>query len=182
VSLRLSLLEWHLPVAIRRRMLDRLVRMSADAFGVPPPVMPDIRDSAFVGAYARFTRGEVERVGAHGAAAVAVRTRLYNGGRGMGCDIRRRAGVRTPVEAMRALRVIYRAIGIEIDTDLAAGEVTVRRCAFSGVYTPEVCDFVSALDAGIVHGISGNLTVVFTHRMTEGAPTCRARLTVVTAP
>jgi hypothetical protein len=83
---------------------------------------------------------------------------------------------------MRALRLIYRAIGIDLDTDLAAGEVTVRRCAFSGVYTPEVCAFVSALDAGIVHGISGNVTAVFTHRLTEGAPNCRARLTVVTAP
>jgi hypothetical protein len=182
MSVRLFLLERYLPAAIRRRMIGRLVRTTADAFGVPAPAVPTADGLAFVEAYAGFTRREVERVGGDGPASAAIRGRLYEGAREMGRSIRLRAGIRTPEESMRALRLIYRAIGIDLEADLAAHEITVRRCAFSALYSPEACRFVSALDAGIVHGLSGDSTIEFTERITEGAACCRARLTRVAAP
>ena len=69
-----------------------------------------------------------------------------------------------------------RAIGIDLDRDPRTGDVVIGRCAFSRIYTPAVCEFVSALDAGICRGLTGGTTLVFTARITEGAPACRARL------
>jgi predicted ArsR family transcriptional regulator len=181
MSVRLFLLERYLPAAIRRRMIDGLVRATAGAFGVPAPAAPSARGSAFVEAYAEFTRREVERVRSDGSAAEAVQHRLYEAAREMGRSVRRHAGIRTPGEAMRALRLLYREIGIDVEADPAAREVIVRRCAFSARYAPEVCRFVSALDAGMVHGLTGDSTIEFAERITEGAACCRARLMRVAA-
>jgi hypothetical protein len=181
MSLRLFLLERHLPFAVRRRMLQQLVQTTADAFGVPQPTMPDVRDGAFVRAYAQFTRTEADRVGVDSSAGAAIRDRLYAGAHGMGRSFRRWAGIRTPTEAVRALRLIYDAIGIELHADLATRTVTVGRCAFSDAYTPAVCHFVSALDAGVFHGVSGTWSVAFTDRITEGAGACHGRLTEVSS-
>jgi predicted ArsR family transcriptional regulator len=66
-----------------------------------------------------------------------------------------------------------------LDIDLRGngrGELTVRRCAFSEVYSAEVCRLVSALDAGLLAGLSGGDRLEFTRRITEGAPCCLARL------
>ena len=177
MSFRLFLLERRLPVVVRRQMLRRLVRTTADAFGVAEPTLPDVSDAAFVRAYAKFTRAEADRVRDDGPSGAVVRDRLYTGALGLGRLIRKWAGIRTPEEAVRALRLIYRAIGIDLDADLGTRAVTVRRCAFADVYTPAVCHFVSALDAGLFRGVSGSWGVAFTDRITAGAGACRGRLT-----
>ncbi len=183
MSLRLSLMERHVPASIRRRLLRRLVRATADAFGADQPRLPDPCDATFIRAYAHFTRGKADRLRDESAAAAAdVRRRLYTGAHELGRTIRRWAGIRTPGEAVRALRLIYAAIGIELEADLESGMVTVRRCAFSEVYTPAVCDFVSALDAGLFQGVSGGWCVAFNERITAGAAACRARLTEAFIP
>jgi hypothetical protein len=182
MSLRLWIIERYLPPPIRRQMLQQLVRAAADAFGVPPPTMPDAAGHAFVPAFARFTRTAAESLPAGGPQADAVRRRLYDGARGIGRTIRRHAGIRTPEEAVRALRLIYHAIGMDLRTDLATREVMVRRCEFSGHYTPTVCHFVSALDAGLFHGISDRWSVAFDDRITDGAAVCRGRLTEAERP
>ncbi|MBE3096051.1 MAG: hypothetical protein IMZ44_02830 [Planctomycetes bacterium] len=175
------LLERHMPGAIRRRMLRELIRVTADGFRVPLPEIPHGSDEV-IGAFARFTRELVERVGDDAMGGEAIRDRLFHGAREMGHRFRRSAGIRTPGEAERALRLLYRAIGIELNVDLARGEMTVGRCAFSDVYTPEVCRFISGLDAGIVDGIARGTTVVFTERITEGAACCRATMVRGTLP
>ena len=58
----------------------------------------------------------------------------------------------------------------------------MRRCEFSSHYTPAVCHFVSALDAGLFHGITDRWSVAFDLRMTDGAGLCRGRLTDAERP
>ena len=94
----------------------------------------------------------------------------------MGEDIRARLGTTRPGEVMRALRLLYDAIGVDFEGDPQTGLVAIRRCAFSDFYSPETCALMSAVDAGIVAGISGGARFVFDERITEGAPCCRARL------
>ena len=69
---------------------------------------------------------------------------------------------------------MYDAIGVDFRGD-AAGVVTVSRCYFSDVYTPEVCRLVSALDEGLLAGLAGGGRLTFSQRLTEGAVCCRAR-------
>ena len=176
MGLRLALLDRVLPGAIRRRMLRRLFRLTAAAFGARVPPLPAGGHEEATRAFACFTRDLVERASDGAPSGAAVHDRLYRGARELGRRFRRGAGVRSAEDAARALRLLYRAIGIDIDVDLARGEMTVQRCAFSSVYTPETCRVISALDGGIVDGITGGTTVVFTERLTEGAPCCRAAL------
>lgn len=176
MSLRLALLERHLPGPIRRRMLQRLVAGTADAFGAPRPTLPDPRDAAFIRAFAEFTRDRAAGLGDDGPATAAARARLYAAALELGRSIRRWAGVRTAEDSARALRLVYDAIGIGLRADLETGAVTVRRCAFSDTYTPSVCHLVSALDAGVFRGVTGAWNVTFVERITDGSATCRGHL------
>ncbi len=181
MSLRLWLLERYLPAPIRRPMLQQLVQTTADAFDGPMPIMPDA-EAHLRPAFAQFTRTAAENSWPGGPRADAVRDRLYRGARAIGRSIRRRAGIRTPDEAVRALRLVYRCIGIDLHASLETREVVVRRCEFSSHYTPAVCHFVSALDAGLFHGITNRWGVAFDLRMTDGAGLCRGRLTDAERP
>lgn len=176
MNIRLLLLGLHVPAAVRRRMLRDLSRTIAAAFGVPPPDLAGVPDDALVDGFAAFTRGLAGGMDADGPEGAAIRARLHDGARGMGREVRQHLGIRSASDAGRALRTLYRALGIELDADFVRGECTVSRCAFSATYTPEVCRFMSAVDAGIVDGITGGTTLEFTTRLTEGARQCRARL------
>ena len=159
-------------------MFGELVQLTADAFTADAPRLEGLSPRAAVNAFAVFTRGEVERVLAAGSTMnpEVVRGRLFERARETGRAVRRRLGIVTPVDAFRALRLLYRGIGIDIDADYRTGRITVRRCAFSNAYTPAVCTFIAALDAGFVSGITGGSTLVFSERITEGGRCCRAQV------
>jgi len=177
VSGRLHLLERWLPRAVQRRMFSSLVRITANAFETAAPDVRGLSMDDAVRAFALFTRREAERVLQAGDEETRrVRDRLHAAARRMGAAARGAAGVATREDAMRALRLLYGAIGIDLEGDPSSGELVVARCAFAGTYTPEVCTFVSALDAGLAEGIAGGAALAFTARLTEGAPCCRARL------
>ena len=82
---------------------------------------------------------------------------------------------------MAAARVVYGLLDIDL-RGTPDGEITVRRCAFSDSYSPEVCRLVSALDTGLLAGLSGGDRLEFTQRITEGGPCCLARLRPLPAP
>ena len=174
MSLRLALLKRHVPEPIRRRMFGRLACLTAAAFGVPAPDLRRLRPDEQIERFARFTRDEAERALAAGASCAACRDRLFDGAQTLGSSIRRSLGIRRPDEAMRALRVLYAAIGIELEGNSSGGEIVISRCAFSRVYTPSICELISGLDAGIVSGLTGGSVLTFTERITEGAAACRA--------
>lgn len=177
MSVRLFLLERWLPRPARRRVFSTLVSMTARAFGTSPPDLGRLGMEDAVEAFARFTRLEAERVRRDTPAdAERVRDRLFDGSRKLGYAVRRAAGIRTREESLRALRLLYEAIGIDLEGSPVSNELTIRRCTFAAAYTPEVCGFISALDAGLVSGLTGGATLHFTRRITEGAPCCSARL------
>ena len=76
---------------------------------------------------------------------------------------------------MAAARMVYELLDIDF-RGTGQGEITVRRCAFSDIYSAEVCWLVSALDTGLLAGLSGGDRLEFSQRITESAPTCLARL------
>ncbi len=159
-------------------MLRDLAELTAEAFGAEAPRLAGLRPPEAIAAFATFTRREVERLAAGGSlpAAEAIRARLYERAREVGRAVRRSLAVTSRSDALRALRVLYRGIDIDLDVDDRTGEISVRACAFSRVYTPAVCAFISALDAGVVDGLTGGEVPVFSERITEGASRCRARL------
>ena len=74
---------------------------------------------------------------------------------------------------MRAARIAYRMIGIDLRAD-EHGAVVVDRCSFAAWYSPRVCHLMSSLDAGLIAGLTQGGRLTFSERITEGRPRCLA--------
>ncbi len=81
--------------------------------------------------------------------------------------------MRSPGEALAAARVIYRGLGIDF-RGLPRRADRHPALLLRSVYTPRVCALVSALDRGLLAGLSGGGELRFRQRLTEGACCCRA--------
>ncbi len=68
---------------------------------------------------------------------------------------------------------LYRAIGITVRGPIP-GTLIFTACYFGEGYTPEHCAFMSAFDDGFVSGLCGGGSLVFSERITQGCPCCKA--------
>jgi hypothetical protein len=163
-----------LPGLIRTFCIRRLARLTAEAFGVPAPVVRGPALSA-LDTYARFTTAEAERVLLSDPRAEAVQATLFENARHLGSRLRAGLLIRSPQRAAAVLRALYRVIGVEFTS--ARGEFKVTQCFFAYRYSPLVCRFISALDAGLFSGLSGGGVLEFRRRISEGAAFCEGVLT-----
>jgi hypothetical protein len=104
-----------------------------------------------------------------------IRRRLYDGAYRMGSDLRSAFRITNAADALSAARVLYRALGIDLQAS-PDGEVTVLRCTFSDYYSSPVCGLIASLDEGLFAGLSGGGRLSFTQRITEGRECCKATL------
>ncbi len=172
-NLTLKLLLAGITLAGRKKGLQDLFRLTAEAFGRGVPALRGQSRREMLGSYARFTGVQVEQAIAAGTAA-GVRKTLYETSLQMGRDIRAQLPIHSRSDAAAALHCLYGMLAIDKAVD-ARGAVTVRRCFFASYYTPEVCRFISAMDEGLVAGICGG-RLVFSQRLTEGADCCRGQI------
>jgi len=172
-NLTLRLLLAVLPLAVRKKGLQDLFRLTAEAFGREVPDLRGRSRREMLQRFASFTRGEAEKAIAQ-ETSIRVRKDLYDNALRLGRDIRRKLPVRSRADAAATLHFLYRLLDIDQAVD-ARGGVTIHRCFFAAHYNAEVCRFMSAMDEGIVAGlVDGRL--VFSQRLTEGADRCRARI------
>jgi hypothetical protein len=189
---RLAAAALLLPLGIRRREIEALFALTAEAFGRPPPPRrahrADGRDAGRLPRaagsrglrgrlleYALFTRDAAEAALSDGRSLAVLEGRLFDAALGLGRAYRLRLGIRGLEEAMDAARLIYGCIGIDLRGS-SRGELVIRSCVFASVYSPRVCALISALDCGLLHGLTGSGRYVFMERITEGAAACRAYL------
>lgn len=175
MSLRLRALELHVPDVVARSALRRLFEATAAAFGREPEDVSGLDRRALLERYASFTRKCAERALVGHTDHDTVSRRMWAHAYALGASLRRRLGVRTRADALRAARIAYRMIDIDLRAD-EHGDVTVGRCAFAERYSPEVCRLMSALDAGLIAGLTDGGRLVFSERITEGRPRCLARI------
>jgi hypothetical protein len=175
MSLAVRMAERHVPAVVRRAALRALFATTADAFGCPVPPLAGLDADELLRRYALFTRDQAERAIRDGQDLPALMVRLEQGARALGARLRAGLRLGTTEEALAAARVVYRLLDIDLRAT-AEGEITIRSCSFSSVYRPEVCQLVGALDAGLLAGLTGGGRLAFSQRITEGAPSCRARL------
>ena len=71
--------------------------------------------------------------------------------------------------------LLYRNIGIDMEGQLP-GKVIVRKCHFCRYYSPRICRIASLMDAGVICGLFGGGSLVFTERITEGKTNCMCEL------
>jgi hypothetical protein len=174
MSLRLRALELHVPEFVARSALRRLFDATASAFGREAEDSGGLDRRALLERYASFTIRCAEQ--AMGDYTDPVVSRLmWEKAHALGGSLRHLLGVHTRSEALRATRIAYRMIGIDLRAD-GRGSVTVDRCAFAEWYSPSVCNLLSSLDAGLIAGLTDGGRLSFSERITEGRPRCLARI------
>lgn len=162
------------PAGFKRRELHNLFRLTASAFGSPFPRLAGLSFDRCLSEYARFTRSEAVKVCVPGGDKEGAAERLFQGGRMLGGRIRRLCLVATFEDAVQAMRILYRTIGIHSRSEGCT--MTVSSCYFSSTYSSEVCSLVSALDDGIFSGLSGGGRLKFNRRLTDGSACCSAEV------
>jgi hypothetical protein len=191
VSLRLTILR-HLPGRlVRPRVLDQLAQATAEAFETTAPRWRTRPFADRLATYAELTAAEA------GRATGDTSARLRRKALALGRATRRRLGIRHPEEALNALTLLYRCIGIEITGRLASdtmgesprgavldrlADIEVTRCFFADYYCDSACRLMSAMDAGVVDGLFGGASLEFTQRITDGSACCRAIITSMRVP
>ena len=175
MSLRLRALELHVPDIVARSALRRLFDATASAFGREPVDLDAMDRRALLERYVSFTARCAEQTLSDNTQLELVSRRMWENAYTLGESIRRRLGVRTRAEALRAARIAYRMIGIDLRAD-RHGHVVVDRCTFAERYSPQICLVMSALDAGLIAGLTRGGRLAFSERITEGRPRCLARI------
>ncbi len=177
MNILLKIIPHNLPEFIREEILEELFEATADAFGCQAPPLSHLSYEECLQAYASFTQEQAEKALQSGCDIPALKIKLYKNAYPLGKKLRKWFGVDKMDEVMEVGQMLYRAIGVDIQGDLQ-GNITVSRCYFSQFYSGPVCDLISALDDGVFSGLSRGGRLVFSERITEGCPSCRAKLTM----
>jgi hypothetical protein len=170
----LRILAAFAPAALKKREMQHLFRISASAFGCAVPCIAALSYGQSLSEFARFTRSEAVKLYSPGGDIEGARERLFHGGRTLGERIRGICRIATGDQAVSAMRILYRAIGI--DARFEGSVMTVSRCYFSSGYSPDTCSVLSALDDGIFTGLSGGERLRFIRRLTDGSACCHAEI------
>lgn len=182
----LSVLQIHTPTFVKKRALKELFHSTAAAFGCQAPPLDGLSPDECLSQYALFTQSHVEELvrsdqtsGASGTSEALrlLQERLYLNACQLGQTYGRMLHLRTIEEVMATGRILYRILGIDFQGNVQ-GDVVISRCNFSRFYSGQVCQIMSAMDCGLFAGLSGGGQLVFTSRITEGQPCCRARFTL----
>jgi hypothetical protein len=175
MNLRLLAAKIGIPTFVKKKKLDELLQLTAQAFGCVAPEVPERSYRDRLKSYAEFTRSQAERCLRRSDTVEEVESRLLQGAHHLGEKIRRDFRLKGPKEVMDMSRVLYRLLEIDFEGE-PGGEVIIKRCFFSDYYSPETCRLISSIDVGLAAGLSGGGMLSFSQRLTEGGACCRARL------
>jgi len=156
----------------RRIELQMLMNLTAKAFGERPQRTWTRSNDEALKAYAEYTSRRL-----HAGADERFLQRMNSEALKMGRLLRHVFFVRSEAKAQRLIVALYRNIGISLSwTD--GQQLCFHSCYFSSHYTPAACLAASALDDGIILGITGQTScqLHFSQRITEGCGCCKARL------
>ncbi len=165
----------YFPAFLKKRQVRKLLQLTAEAFDSPPPPVRGMSFDESLKVFATFTQREAERAILSGKNLGAIHRVLYDRAFGLGAQYGRWFRITRIDDVMAAARVLYGFCGIDFH-GTREGEVTIRRCFFSGYYSSDVCRVISSLDAGLLAGLSGGRQLTFSERITEGGKACIGQL------
>jgi hypothetical protein len=170
----------HVPPFVKRQALALLFGATAAAFECARPRLRGLSYEQCLLAYATFT---AERAGKalHGGDLSELRARLYRNAYRLGQVPGRLLRVRGVDDVMALGRFLYGILDIDFQGS-GSGDIVIGRCYFSRFYSADVCRLMSGMDRGLLAGLAGTGELVFSQRITEGRPCCRARFTLAACP
>lgn len=174
MNFRLKLINLYIPAFIRRRVLLDLFRRTARAFCVSAPTLP-ANNRDILKSYARFTHQQACTAVTGNRDVNELEQRLFEQAYQMGSQFRRRFKTNTKDQALSALQIIYRLLKIDLEIT-AGGDLEIKKCYFSQYYSAKTCSVISALDRGLVSGLTDGAHLVFIQKITQNNPCCLARI------
>lgn len=168
----LKIMQLYMPEFIKKKKLNELFCLTADAFQSELPELRGLSFAECLSKYALFTK---ERAGSYlqsGRLLEEAKHRLYQNSCIFGQNLRKSLHIVAWEEAVTALKVIYKLIGIDFQCD-RQGEIIIKQCFFSKYYSGEVCNLISSLDEGLAAGLSGGGRLSFNQRITDGYSCCK---------
>jgi hypothetical protein len=172
ILLRIS--KRYVPPLIQKHELARLFEATAEAFETEVPASGKLAFPEMLDLYARFTREESEKAIRQGR-QLEVQSRLFEKAWRIGQRYKKTLGISGDTQVMEAGKLIFGLMEIDFQGE-AGGQIVIRRCFFSKYYSSLVCRLVSALDEGLLAGLSGGGCLRFKRRITEGQSHCQAFL------
>jgi hypothetical protein len=175
MNILLKILRFYIPVFIKKKNLEELFVLTAEAFKCNTPSLKGISFNEMLKMYALFTKNEAGNAMNNGSDIRTIKEQLYQNAFLFGKKIGTLFNIHTMNELMILSKMLYNIIGIDFAGN-NEGEITIENCYFTQFYSDKICQIVSSLDEGILAGISGGKQLVFYSRITEGKECCRARL------
>lgn len=175
MNLTLDLLRIYVPERFKREKLEALIAATANAFGCEVMDTEGLTYRECLRAYALFTRDQVENATRTGKDLHEIQDRLYLNAYQIGTELRQMLGPSSMDDVMKIARVLYGAIGIDFH-GTAQGDIVIKQCFFSSIYSGQVCRVISSLDSGVMAGLAGGGELLFSERITEGSDRCAACL------
>jgi hypothetical protein len=169
----LWLAQFYLPPSVKRKRLNQLFTLTADAFGSDVPSIEGASLDEFLDRYARFTCEKAEKLIERPEEREKVKERLYQNAFALGSELRRVYRIRTMRDALQMGRIIYKVLKIDFRGNGECG-ITMKRCFFSNYYSADVCALISAIDEGMMSGLTSGLRLRFIKRITDGDECCEA--------
>ena len=153
----------------RRIEIQLLMNLTARAIGKPSMRLWRLSNDEALRIYALYTRSNLQN-----GVDSAMLQRMNGEAFKMGRMLRRVLLLRNQNDVEQFIIGLYLNIGIELEGHIP-GNMCFRRCFFSKYYTPAICLAASALDDGIMRGLSGRSgKLSFQKRITEGCENCLA--------
>lgn len=166
-------LQVYMPEYIRRKALEQLLSATAAAFEAEVPPITGLDSRECLARYARFTQAQAERRLRAGRDLERLSQRLYWNSVELGQRQTTWLRPGSMADVMAIARMLYSILDIDFQGD-AQGQVVINRCYFSRFYSSQECRLMSAMDRGLLAGLSTGGELTFTARITEGETCCRA--------
>lgn len=173
MNLLATVAQFYLPAFIKKKKLQELFELTADGFQCDMPAIKGLSYDESLSAFAQFSKSKAEELLKQPNKTEEVTKRLYRNAFHMGEKLRTDFRVKTQADVLRLSKILYKVLKIDF-TGNASGEIIIRRCFFSQIYSPEICGIISSLDEGVAAGLSAGGKLVFEKRITEGNNCCQA--------
>ncbi len=177
MNMRIWLLKGYIPTFVKNAKLRELSELTARAFGYNPPNLNSVCFNQNLKSFALFTKGAADTAISDGRDLDAIRSNLYDHAYKMGIELKEKLNLDSREDILSAISFVYKLLKIDFHCD-PQGAVEIKKCYFSSYYNSETCKLISALDAGLVAGLSNGWKLEFGQRITEMKSCCKGQLSV----
>jgi hypothetical protein len=111
------------------------------------------------------------------------RKKLFNTGQILGQKAKKDLNIKNSTsDILNAAKILYKILGINFKAkkiNKTTYLMIINRCSLSKHYKNSTCQILSAVDEGVLSGLNPQYKMQFQKRITQGAPKCKAKITIV---